>query len=158
MTRLAWWIALLCFAGCAGKLNNKEAFLEAGPLDGGANGDGTSNDCALTNIQTELVDQRCSTAGCHYAEAYGTAVGGGLALVDEEIDGKTLAQRVVDVESPACSGKKFVDSTNLSESYILEKLHPSPACGSVMPQVPPVLTEDEIICMEAWAQSLTESP
>ncbi|MCB9709100.1 MAG: hypothetical protein H6714_09965 [Myxococcales bacterium] len=152
MTRVAWGIWFFCIVGCAGKLSNKQAFLEAGPPE-----DAADNNCALENVQADLIDPRCSTAGCHNAAAHGTAAGGGLALVNEAVDGMALRERLVDVESDDCAGKKFVDTANLAQSYLLEKLSPEPACGTMMPQIPPPLTEDEMACVQAWIQTLVDS-
>jgi hypothetical protein len=158
MIRVAWWLGIFSIAACAGKLDNKNAFLEAGiPNDGGGT-DTIEETCALSNIQTELVDAKCATAGCHSASAHGTAAGGGLALVNETVDGASLAQRLVDVDSDDCAGKKFIDSANIGQSYILEKLGESPTCGTAMPQIPPLFTEEEIACMQEWAQALAGAP
>lgn len=148
MFRIVWWLSMLSVAACAGKLENKNAFLEAGVPDGGSDNDASA--CALGNIQTELVDAKCAAAaGCHSDQTPAQ----GLVLKNVDVNGASLAARLVDVESEVCAGKKFIDSASASDSYVLEKLEASPACGVVMP-LGQTLTEEEIACMQEWAQAL----
>ncbi len=70
-----------------------------------------------------------------------------------------VASRVIDVMPNLCTTSNvYVDSTNPSASFILEKINPSPGCGEQMPpssfgETP--LTATQIECITSWVTEIT---
>ena len=130
-------IAVLCSA-CPGSLENPQRFT----------GDGGANGCSLSNIQAELVEARCATSGCHD----GTTAAEGLNLLD---DG-SLASRLlgVNAQGEGCEAELLINANDTASSYLINKLGANPSCGLTMPLTPPLLTEEELTCMQNWVDAL----
>jgi hypothetical protein len=85
---------------------------------------------------------------CHDADA----PQGGLDLVSPGV-----VSRVLDVSPGLCvMSSPYVDSTNPSGSFLLEKVNPSPGCGAQMPPAPETpLDADQIQCLTDWVNDIT---
>jgi hypothetical protein len=163
---LSWLCALLAFApavlaGCPGKLDDKDAFVNytAGSSAGGgagfANGAagesadagaaGTSNinlgPCG--DVVARIFVPSCGGTGCHGA----TAPQEGLDLVSSGV-----AARVVGVAGKGCSGT-LADPSNPANSLLYTKLSTQPPCGAQMPLAQPPLSDDDATCVLDWIAS-----
>ena len=134
-------LAALLILSCAGKLDNPERFGD----DSTGNGAAGSVSCSLSNIQAELIDMRCASAGCHDADTASASL--------NMLDDGGLAARLVGISS-SCNGLELVSADNPSSSYIVNKVSSSPTCGSIMPLNPPALSEEEVACMQDWVNNL----
>lgn len=150
--------ALLLLGACAGEIDNADdilAALDGGvATDGGAGGDaGVPGEVAcpslgITNAYDELVQPSCAIAGCHG----GGTMQGGLSL---EGDLGMLVDQPAN--TPACAPRLLIDSSTIGQSLILELLDPSPPCSSPMPFPTGGLSQDEMDCIRAWAESLAQA-
>ncbi len=50
----------------------------------------------------------------------------------------------------------LVAGSSPARGLFLEKLNPTPLCGSQMPALPPLLTAQELDCVQRWANGLTK--
>ncbi|MET0792576.1 MAG: hypothetical protein ABW061_13730 [Polyangiaceae bacterium] len=153
--RFAWCCAVavaLCFvAGCPGKLEDKQRFLDyvpaeagpeaAAPLEAGPGAEaGGPNDGPCGDIIDRVFAPSCGDSGCHGA----VAPQQGLDLVSPG-----LAERVVGVAGTACVST-LADPTNPESSLIYTKLLPTPGCGAQMPLARPALSAEDTACVLAW--------
>lgn len=123
-------LLLLLGTACPGRLEDPERFESA-----------AAEPCTL-DVERTLLPASCGSGGCH-----GTSnPAAGLDLVSPGV-----AQRLLDVKS-SCRDKPLV---NASGSYLLEKLHPRPGCGTQMPLGTP-LTASELGCVEQYVRGLQE--
>jgi len=143
MVRTAWCLALACcsvLAACAGDLENPERF-EA---------PSTGPSCEL-DVMADIIEPKCGIPGCH-APMSSSA---GLDLVSAG-----HASRLVGVEAApetaggACEGRVRIDPADPENSLFIEKLLPSPGCGTQMPPVGGALSDDELDCMIEWVEEL----
>jgi hypothetical protein len=124
-------------AGCAGGIDNKDAFLLGG--DGG-----TAFVCSSgVAAKAQIVDVSCATAGCHSASQPSAGL---------DLKSTGVASRLVDRPSAACAGKVLVPSS-ADGGYFDEKLAPNPACGAQMP-ISATLTAEQVTCLEEWTRNL----
>lgn len=143
---------VLCLAACAGELDNRDQFLDAGGGNGGGSdaGNGAGPVCDLyTDIQAELVAPKCGTSVCHDANAPSE----GLDLVSPG-----AAARLVDVQSPSssCGGSfVYVDSSAPTNSLLLDiSTDPAP-CSQTMPFGSATgLNAADAECLEVWIEQL----
>ncbi len=141
-------LASLLITGCAGSLSDPDRFQSG---DDGA-GDGGGADAAPdptggcppgTDVPTDILAARCAGSVCHDNDA--PAAGLDLGSAD-------VASRLVDVAS-GCNDLLLIDSANPGGSYLIEKLQPTPTCGSRMP-LGGALSDEELACVEEWVGSL----
>jgi len=148
---------LLAAGGCAGDLAQPERFTGAIP-DGGPVGDDDDDDddmgggCPDAIDVQVLLEDTCGSSVCHE----GDGAGGGVDLISAGV-----AARTVDVPAMGADGcvpsSVLIDSMNVDDSYLLEKLDGSPPeCGDEMPLFNPTLTDEEFACVRDWAVTLIE--
>ena len=138
MTRFAWtWMLLglaLSVSGCAGDLNDPDAFTgPGGPVD--------------KDAETILAES-CGTTGCHDDSSQAQA---GLDLVSPGVEA-----RVVDINAIAigCTDRVLVVAGNPDSSYLLDKVLNIPGiCGLQMPIVGS-LEPDEVQVLRDWITDL----
>ena len=121
-------LLLLTTTGCPGRLEDPERF----------EGDGAGV-CTL-DVERTLLPTSCGGGGCH---------GSSNPAGKLDLESPGVAQRLVNVTS-GCEGKPLVGA---NDSYLLEKLHPQPSCGALMPVGTP-LTAYERACIEQYVQDL----
>ena len=121
---------LLLGAACAGNLVDPARFE-----------DEAAGTCTRA-VERTLLPTSCGAGGCHGA----SSPAGQLDLVSPGV-----AQRLLNVKS-TCQDKPLVGAGG---SYLLEKLHPRPGCGTQMP-LGGALTEAELGCLEQYVQGLQE--
>lgn len=139
MVRTAWRPALascLLLAACAGDLENPERF------------EAPSTAACELDVMADVIEPKCGVPGCHG----GDMPSAGLDLV---ADGH--ASRLVGVESPAgneCEERVRIDPADPEGSLLVEKLLPSPSCGTQMPPVGGELSDEELECVVQWVEEL----
>jgi hypothetical protein len=169
--RFALWLALCAGShACAGDLERPERFdgvLAA--LDGSVSGTGGAGPSptdaspppseggpipdagppanAPPACVTDLFESSCGTVGCHNRGAPQ------VDLVSDGVTGRLLDQSS---SSALCRGRTYVSSDG-SESLLLDKLLAVPPCGSRMPLVG-ALTSEQQTCLGQWVDSLGAAP
>lgn len=136
-------LSLVLF-GCPGSLEDPDRF---NARDGGADAGtdaGTGFVCPSANlsVKAQLINTRCGNAGCHDS----STKSGGLDLASEG-----SPARLVNVSSTSCAGKTYVTADG---GYLIEKINPSPMCGSQMPIGTP-LTASEKQCLIEWTAHIS---
>lgn len=131
-------VSALYLAGCPGSLQDPDRFGPVGGSDGGGGG--------ACDVE-QLLSDTCTGIGCH-----------GAMDPAEGVDLMTagVADRLVDTMSTsiACTGRIEIDSADPANSLLLEKITmATPTCGAGMPFLRPMLTADEIACVEAWVMA-----
>ena len=133
MTRFAWtWMGLwlaLAVSGCAGNLNDPDAFLIEGPGE--------------KDAETILAES-CGTSGCHDDSSQAQA---GLDLVSPGVEA-----RVVNINAIAigCTDRILVVAGDPNASYLIEKVENIPGiCGLQMPIIGS-LDPDEVEVLREW--------
>jgi hypothetical protein len=122
---------------------------------GGGGGTGGGN----CNVPKLFEDKGCSIPGCHAA----ANPAGGLDMVtsgwETRLVGKAAGAATGGTAS-LCGGMNRVLLTAGSvpaTGLFIDKLKANPPCGERMPNVPlSELTNDEIACVQAWANALTK--
>jgi len=127
-------IALAAAAGCAGALEQPERF--GNRPDAGS--------CDDFDVVVDVFDAKCSASICHDPDE----PAGELDLVTDGVEA-----RLFDVAS-SCSARPLIDSANIDNSFLLEKLGGAPECGDPMPLAAAPLTAQEIGCVRSWAEGL----
>jgi hypothetical protein len=124
------WAGLfsLTLMGCPGALEHPERF-----LDGGTDGGGFT--CTPAAIEAQL-SATCGGAGCHGS----SSPANGLDLVSTGV-----ATRLGGVSG--CQSKT-------TKTFMIEKLAPSPACGSQMPLGRAPWSDDEVACLTTYLNGL----
>jgi hypothetical protein len=152
--RVAWCcafaVAASLIAGCPGKLDDKQRFLdyvppEAGPdaeatLEAGPGAGGGPSNGACGDIIDRVFAPSCGDTGCHGA----VAPQQGLDLVSPDV-----ASRVVGVSGKACVSV-LADPANPEASLLYKKLLPAPGCGAQMPLARPPISSEDVACVLAW--------
>jgi hypothetical protein len=131
MRRLGLLVVTMTLTACPGSLENPERFLDGG-LDGGSDAGFT---CTPANVESLIFIPSCGGAGCH---------------------GPTNPSNGLDLQSPGVASRLKGVSQCMSKSeasFMLEKLHPSPACGSQMP-LGRTLPDEQIACVASYLASL----
>ncbi len=148
-------LALLGFCmalgtGCAGNLDNPEAFSGFEGFGGTGGTGGTGGSGFVGPTIEEVMEESCGNVGCHSAQA----PAGGLDLVSPNLEG-----RLVDVVStnPSCSDQLLVIPGDPDESYLLKKVNDTPdICGLAMP--PGIsLSVDDTAAIERWILDLDDT-
>lgn len=136
---------------CAGKLEDPDRFDQvlAQYVDSGAGsfirdpGPALAQDAgggdAPPPCVTELFRETCGVAGCH--DEASTA----LDLVSPGVTGRLVDQSSA---TELCEGRVFIDSSGAA-SLLIDKLQPSPPCGSRMPLVG-TLSAAQRSCLKDW--------
>ncbi len=115
-------------AGCAAELKNPERF---------------SNVPSCGDVE-ELLEERCGGAGCHASEN---------AAASLDLASPGLFGRIVDeAGTDNCGGALIVDSGDIGNSLLLDKLGDQPSCGAQMPLGAAALSRDEIACVESYLE------
>lgn len=141
--------SMLCLglaSGCGGDDGGEDDGSGGGAATGGGSGMGECSDADLAAMP-QFFASSCGTTACHDKSA-GSPSEATLDLVAPGVEA-----RVKDVASP-CEGKKYVDSANPEQSYLLEKLtHDDPTCGTRMPPGP-ALPAARLACVRAWVEQV----
>jgi hypothetical protein len=119
--------------GCPGRLKDPEEFLQS---------------CdANYDVPRDLFKPTCGQSTiCHSPAPDGGVFGGGLDLVSPGVGGRLIGKPST---SALCSGRTLV--TSADAGLLFDKLlEPIPPCGTQMPQIPPLLTNDQIFCIRQW--------
>jgi hypothetical protein len=152
-------------SGCPGTLDPSQFQTVSG--SGGTTGTGGSgtggtanNDCTGGNDGATIVSTICAASGCHDT-ADANTFGAGLDLTVNS----SIGSRLVGVQSPgdinagaACTGNTepyLVAQSSPATGLLIDKLNPTPPCGSRMPYVGPALTTTQQTCLIQWATTLT---
>ena len=127
-------LSSICCFGCPGSLENPGRF-PSGPLP----------ECVGDiDVEREIFAVRCGSGECHE----GDDPAEGLNL----LDGNAF-RHLLDVPSTKCEGRVRVDSENVRNSFLLDKLRGlsaiPPGCGDQMPFLS-LLNANEIACVERW--------
>lgn len=123
----------MALTACPGSLENPGRFLDGGEVDGGGSDAGFS--CTPANVENLIFIPSCGGAGCH---------------------GPTNPSNGLDLQSAGVAARLGGVSMCMSKpmsSFMLEKLHPSPACGSQMP-LGRSLPDEQIACIATYLSSL----
>ncbi|MES1175439.1 MAG: hypothetical protein ABUL62_14045 [Myxococcales bacterium] len=146
----AFAVAACFIAGCPGKLDDKQSFLdyvptEAGPetgapLGGGPGAGGGPSDGACGDIIDRVFAPSCGDTGCHGAVA---------PQQDLDLVSPNVASRVVGISGKACVSV-LADPANPEGSLLYKKLMPAPGCGAQMPLARPPLSSEDAACVLAW--------
>ncbi len=134
--RLSRFVACLglVLLGCPGALEDPERFL---PVDAGG-------PCTINDVEPVIFVNSCAGAGCHQAFDGGSAASNNLDLVAPGIKARVAAQ------TSSCSNIPMAQ-------YLLEKVKPTATCaGSRMPLGKPVLSANQISCVEAWVNAVLD--
>jgi hypothetical protein len=141
------FVALAC-AGCPGKLENPERFLDAGddgtvvPVDDG--GGGEAGDGGCPDVPNDIFAKVCGTAGCHGA----MNPSNGLDLASPNVGSRLLCAR-------ATGGSGYlIDPTDPKASVLYEKLTATPPFDSRMP-LGGQLDDATIACVLAYISTQT---
>lgn len=109
----------------------------SGPVGGGSTGDVCDGFAILA--------ANCSTGGCH---------GQGSNLGDFAAS-EEAALSYVGESGVICGGQgPIIDPENPADSVLILKLSDDPPCGQPMPQNGPLLSDDDVACLEEWIASL----
>jgi len=143
------------------RLDDDAGAFDAGTLPGTDTGPATVRDatmaadippeplspCTLSiDLESGLLRPRCATAGCHTESDQA----GGL-----DLQSPGVRARLTGAAAITCPGKVLVVPGRPSESYLIEKLGPSPACGRTMPLGSAALSADEVSCLRRWVGEAT---
>ncbi|HEX9297010.1 MAG TPA: hypothetical protein VF881_14300 [Polyangiaceae bacterium] len=137
--------------GCAGQLEDPDRFFDASPSSTGTAG-GSSIDPCMANI---VVTNKCATLGCH---GEGAPASADLLLTASSVGANAVT--FVDKSNAgfamACmaGAYKLIDSQNPEASLILTKTKMPQPCGTLMPQLPPLLTAADTACVLSWIRSV----
>jgi hypothetical protein len=133
------WLALAVLPyvlACPGRLENPARFEAALQSDAGPASDaGTA-----CNVEGDLFIHSCG-AGCHEPPSPQQ----GLDLVTAGVGTRLLSS------ASHCNGLPFISASN---SYLVEKVGPTPPCGQTMPYGGAPLSAQDLACLEAYAASL----
>jgi hypothetical protein len=132
----------------------------AGGAGGSTGAAGSSGGTGPCNALPIFATHQCSYPNaCH--DAKGTAAGFDMASTNWQT-------KLVGVSPKAGGGNGFtsqcltagmpylVAGSSPARGLFLEKLNPTPLCGSQMPALPPLLTAQELDCVQRWANGLTK--
>ncbi|MEO6600741.1 MAG: hypothetical protein ABIQ16_12760, partial [Polyangiaceae bacterium] len=139
--RVAWCCAFAAtlgfLAGCPGKLDDKQSFVDyvpaeagaeaAAPMEAGPGAGGDPTDAACGDIIDRVFAPSCGDTGCHGA----VAPQQGLDLVSPNV-----ASRLVGIAGQACVSV-LADPSDPEGSLLFKKLLPAPGCGAQMPLARP---------------------
>jgi hypothetical protein len=132
-------LALALLSGCAGELVNPERFGDGGILP---QADGGGNTCPPGRTGEVVLQNSCIT-GCHTT----AAKLGGLDLEAPGLPGRLFTT------TSTCGSRLMADKANPADSYLLEKLADSPACGSRMPFNGAALSASDVACLRDWLEA-----
>jgi hypothetical protein len=141
----------LVFLGCAGSLADPGEFGDAGPSPSPSEAGAGSTGCAA-DVPTTILQASCGVSGCHNAMTI--ASGTGLMVYGLDLDSPDVASRLVGVPSMEVPADDLISATAPQNSYLLQKLEPSPPVGVQMPFGGAPLTAAQLACVEAWVDSV----
>ena len=128
---------MVAIGACAGSLDNKEEFLDAGFTTATSSGSG-SDPCG--DVEATILAAKCGGSGCH-----GTM--GPQNDLDLETPG--VAARVVGVSAKVCQGI-LADPASPETSVLYTKLLSDTTCGAQMPLARPALSAMDTECVKSW--------
>jgi hypothetical protein len=95
----------------------------------------------------EILETRCSGGSCHGA---GSTLGN-FAESEEIAAGLADSAPV----TPGCQSEdSLINTDNPRDSLLILKVNGTVPCGSAMPLIPPLLTDDEVDCLVEWIGGL----
>jgi hypothetical protein len=100
------------------------------------------------SVHAAVLAPSCATRGCHAA----TRSAAGLDL--QTLDG--LEKRLIGIDAATCENWKLVAPASPEQSFLVNKLEPSPACGAHMPEGK-ILNPAAVECVSSWVASLDPS-
>lgn len=128
---------IVAIGACAGSLDNKDEFLDAGFTTATSSGSG-NDPCG--DVPAAILAPNCGGSGCH-------GVMGPQNDLDLESPG--VAARVVGVPAKTCQGT-LADPSSPDSSLIYTKLLADTSCGFQMPLSRPPLSAMDIECVKTW--------
>ena len=123
-------LALSVLSGCPGDLVDPDRFLTG--RDGGGGGG-----CSL-DVEQDIFQAKCATAGCHDA----TTASGALDLATAGVKDRL---RTGTATCTSAAGQR-------AGTFMLNKVSASPSCGGPMPLGGTPLTSAEVSCLNAYLQ------
>jgi hypothetical protein len=144
-----------CLAGCPGTLDNPGQYSEgvdgssgasgSGGGDGSGGSGGSTVQCniAAADVPEQLIRVKCATSSCHDV----SNPAGELDLISPGVE-----TRLRDQPSSQCPAETLVDTSDIANSFMLEKVSRQPdTCGERMP-LGGTLPPEEIACVRAWIE------
>jgi hypothetical protein len=134
---LAALVVVVALGACAGSLDNKDEFLDAGFTTATSSGSG-NDPCG--DVPAAILTPNCGGGGCH-----GTMG----PQNDLDLESPGVAARVVGVTAKVCQGI-LADPSSPETSVIYTKLLADTTCGLQMPLSRPPLSAMDIECVKTW--------
>jgi hypothetical protein len=128
---------MMAFGACAGSLDNKDEFLDAGFATAASSGTGV-DPCG--NVEATILAAKCGGSGCHGAKA---------PQNDLDLESPGVAARVVGVPAQLCQGI-LADPSSPGTSVLYTKLLSDTTCGAQMPLARPELSLMDQECLKTW--------
>ncbi len=129
----------MAFGACAGSLDNKDEFLDAGFTTAASTSTGTGVD-ACGDVEAKILTAKCGGSGCHGVMA---------PQNDLDLESPGVAARVVGVPAQLCQGV-LADPSSPETSVLYTKLLSDTTCGAQMPLARPELSQMDKECLKAW--------
>jgi hypothetical protein len=119
---------------------------------------GTTGNCTPTGpapcdaFTTIFAGQRCSAAGCH-----GAGQPQGIDLQSPGVSARLLDKTSTSATCGTVATPYLLPNSNPAAGLFVEKLHPNPSCGLIMPFAGfgGELTADELACIMDWSTAVT---
>ena len=128
---------IVAVGACAGSLDNKDEFLDAGFTTSASSGTGVD---LCGDVEKTILVAKCNGAGCHGTMAPQKGL---------DLESPGVAARVVGVAAKACQGI-LADPSSPATSLLYTKLLAENDCESRMPLARPVLSAMETECVKTW--------
>ncbi|MEO5725999.1 MAG: hypothetical protein ABIV93_03280 [Byssovorax sp.] len=132
----------MAFGACAGSLDNKDEFLDAGFTTAASSGTGVD---ACGNVEATILTAKCGGSGCHGVMA---------PQNDLDLESPGVAARVVGVPAQLCQGT-LADPSSPETSVLYTKLFVDTTCGAQMPLARPELSQKDKECLKTWIAKQT---
>ena len=133
---------IVAIGACAGSLDNKDEFLDAGFTTANSSGSGVD---ACGDVEKTILAAKCGGAGCHGP----TGPQSGL-----DLESPGVAARVVGVAAKGCQGI-LADPAAPETSLLYTKLLAENDCEARMPLARPVLNPMDTECVKTWIAKQT---
>ena len=138
-------------AACAGNLD-PALFASGSDGSGGSPDSGGAN--PVCDAPTIVLTPKCGEIGCHDSNG---APASGLDLKSAGVVARLLDKTPDPASSLSCMSNTtpyLRSQSNPATGLLLDKLDPSPPCGTPMPQIGTLLPT-ETSCLQAWATAVT---